>query len=235
MSEHFTLTAETRSDVGKGASRRLRRDADKIPAIIYGANKPATSLSLIHKDVVKALQHEAFFSSILGIVIDGKKEKAILKDIQRHPYKPRILHIDFMRISASEKITMHVPLHFIGEEQAAGVKDGGVVAKHMTELEISCLPADLPEHIEVDITNLELDQSIHISAISLPSNVELTHAIEDDAHDHPVVGISIPKVAPEPEEETASAETEEAAAEEGTEESATAEADEQGTDEQAKE
>ena len=201
MSEQFTLTASNRSDLGKGASRRLRREADQVPAIIYGAGQPSVALSLTHKDILKALEHEAFFSSILSLVIEGKAEKAVLKDIQRHPSKPRILHMDFMRVSASEKLTMQVPLHLVGEETAVGVKQGGgAISKQLTELEIKCLPADLPEYIEVDINTLGLDETLHISHIKLPNGVELATPIEDDAHDHAVVSIITPKVAAEPEE-----------------------------------
>jgi large subunit ribosomal protein L25 len=201
MSDTFLLNAELRSDLGKGASRRLRRLADQVPAVIYGAKKPPQTLSLVHKDILKVLQHEAFFSSILTIEIDGKKEKAILKDMQRHPSKPRILHMDFMRISATDKMTMNVPLHFIGEDIAAGVKEGGMVSKLITELEVKCLPSNLPESINIDITNLEINGSIHISAITLPKGVELAHVIEDEAHDQLVVAINVQRVAEEIDEE----------------------------------
>lgn len=197
MSEQFILKAELRQNVGKGASRRLRREADLIPAIVYGAKKAPQNLTLVHKDVAKCAESESFFSSIIGLEIDGKKEKAILKDIQRHPHKARILHIDLLRVSATEKLTMNVPLHFIGEDVAIGVKEGGMVNKLMTELEVECLPANLPESIDIDISGLEIDASIHISAIKLPTGVELAHAIEDDAHDHPVVSISVLRVAEE--------------------------------------
>ncbi len=197
MSEQFILTANSRSDLGKGASRRLRREADAVPAIIYGAGKPAATLSFTHKEILKVIEHEAFFSSIVGIVIDGKTEKAILKDLQRHPSKASILHMDFMRVSASEKLTLNVPLHFIGEKEAPGVKEGGVVTRHLSELEVKCLPANLPEYIEIDISELALDAALHISHIKLPTGVELATAIEDEAHDHSVVSISLPKVAEE--------------------------------------
>lgn len=206
MSEQFVVKAELRQDVGKGASRRLRREANLIPAIIYGANKPAQNVTVVHKDIIKFAQNEAFFSSILSLDVNGKKEKAILKDMQRHPNKAIILHMDFMRVSATEKLTMHVPLHLIGEEEAKGVKEGGVVTKHMTELDVKCLPADLPESIDIDITDLALDGSIHISGIKLPAGVELLHPIEDDAHDHPVVSIAEPKIIEEPEENEAAPE-----------------------------
>jgi large subunit ribosomal protein L25 len=192
MSEHFTVKAQSRQDVGKGASRRLRHEADLIPAIIYGASKPAQTLSLIHKDIAKLCEHESFFSTIITVEVDGKAEKAILKDMQRHPSKPRILHVDFMRVSAKDKLTMYVPVHFIGEEKSVGVKAGGVVTRHMVEFEIRCLPADLPESIDIDISELPLDHAIHLSDIKLPKGVEFLHPVTDDAHDHPVVSIAEP-------------------------------------------
>lgn len=201
MSDQFILTATSRSDLGKGASRRLRREADAVPAIIYGADKPAVTLSFAHKEILKAAEHEAFFSSILNIVIDDKTEKAILKDLQRHPSKARILHMDFMRISATEKLTMQVPLHLVGEEKAPGVKEGGVITKHISELEVRCLPADLPEYIEIDVSELALDAALHISHIKLSQGVELATPIEDDAHDHSVISITTPKVTNEVESE----------------------------------
>ena len=197
MSEQFTLLAERRTDVGKGASRRLRREQNSIPAIIYGGGKTAETLTLAHKDVLQALQYEAFFSSILSIQINGNKkdEKVILKAMQRHPSKTRILHMDFLRVSASEKLTLNVPLHLVGEDVAIGVKqDGGIINKQLGELEVKCLPANLPEYIEVDVSQLRIEQAIHISDIKLPKGVELATAIEDDAHDHAVVSIVMPKI-----------------------------------------
>ena len=194
-SKKFTLNATLRATKGKGASRRLRRTEDLIPAIMYGAGEAPTMISLPHGEIEKATAHEAFFSSILNINLAGKPLQAIIKDMQRHPFKPRILHADFMRINANEKITMHIPLHFIGETMAPGVKDGGIVSKHFVELEVKCLPINLPEYIEVDISALNLEQGIHLTQIKLPQGVELAHAIADDDHDQVVVNISAPRTA----------------------------------------
>jgi large subunit ribosomal protein L25 len=207
MSEHFTLNADIRSDLGKGASRRLRRLEDKVPGIIYGAHKPAQNLSLSHSELLKVLKHEAIFSSIIKLVVNGKPEKAILRDLQRHASKPRLLHIDFQRVSEKEKLHMHVPLHFMGEERAPGIKEhSGILNKSFVELEILCLPSNLPEYIEVDISMLDIDQSIHLSEIKLPKGVELAHAIEDAEHDLAVISIIKPRVVEETTEAPVAAE-----------------------------
>ena len=201
MSGQFELTAELREDKGKGASRRLRRLADQIPAIIYGGDKDPQPLSLIRKDLEKALENEAFYSHILTLKVDGKAESVILKAVQRHEYKPKINHLDFLRVNMSEKITMNVPLHFINEDVAPGVKQGGGVISHvMTEAEISCLPTDLPEYLEVDLCETELDQSVHLSQIKTPKGVTLL-ALHDD-NDPTIATIHKPKVAAEEPETT---------------------------------
>ena len=186
----FTLNAKNRGDLGKGASRRLRRLADEIPAVIYGGNKDPQSISLLHKDLSHALENEAFFSHVIGLSIDGKAEDVILKDVQRHPAKARILHADFLRINKKQKLNVKVPLHFINEDTSVGVKmQGGAVSHSMSELDITCLPGDLPEYIEVDLAEVELEQIVHISDIKLPKGVEsvaLSHGMD---HDLPVAAI----------------------------------------------
>lgn len=212
MSAIFELSAAARKDVGKGASRRLRRDQGLVPAIIYGAEQPAQSVTLPHKDVLKALQHEAFYSHILTLTVDNKAEKVVLKDLHRHPVKPIILHMDFQRVSSKQKLHMNVPIHFINEEVAPGVKDGGVFSHSMKEVEIVCFPADLPEYIEVDMGALELNENVHLSDVKAPKGVEFV-AIEHDENPA-IASIHLPKVV---EEETVAEEEvldgEEAAAE----------------------
>ncbi len=154
MAAEFELNAETRADLGKGASRRLRLHADLVPAIIYGAGKDPQSLSIPHKDLMKATENEAFFSHILTINVGGEKQSAIIKDLQRHPSKVRIMHADFQRILLDQAITVEVPFHFLNEESCVGVKTGGGQISHnMTQITISCLPGNLPEYIEVDLEN----------------------------------------------------------------------------------
>ncbi len=189
MSNEFVVTAEPRSDQGKGASRRLRR-AGKVPAILYGAGKEPIPLSVDHNRLLRQLENEAFYSHILTIDIEGRKEQAILKDMQRHPAKPFIQHLDFMRVSAGEKIRVNVPLHFVGGDVAPGVKIGGGIVTHtVTEVEINCLPKDLPEYIEVDLSGLELGQSLHLSDIKLPKGVELVQLLQGEEHDVAIAAI----------------------------------------------
>jgi len=197
MSTDFTLHAKGREDTGKGASRRLRRLAAEIPAIVYGGKKTPAQVSLIHKDVMKALENEAFYSHIIALDIDGSSEDVILKDVQRHPAKNVILHMDFLRVNKTTQLQTKAPLHFINEDICAGVKlGGGIIAHTMTELEITCLPKDLPEYIQVDMAEVELGQTLHISDLVLPKGVESVALSHGPDHDLPVVTINKPKAAP---------------------------------------
>lgn len=194
--KQFELVAEPRSDVGKGASRRLRRSG-KIPGVVYGHGVEAKSITLGHDEVFHQLEHEAFYSHILTLKLDKETTKVVLKDLQRHPYKQNILHIDLQQISESEKLTMRVPIHFINEEKSAGVKSGGMVNHIMNDLEIHCLPKDLPEFIEVDLLEVELGSSVHLSDLKLPEGVESLAAIHGDDMDSPVVSIVQPRAVEE--------------------------------------
>jgi large subunit ribosomal protein L25 len=213
MSAIFELNAKARHAKGKGASRRLRKE-ELVPGIVYGAGKPAESVTFMHGDLLKALQHEAFYSHILTLHIDGKPEKAVVKDIQRHPFKPKIVHMDFLRIDATHKINMHVPLHFHGEEDAPGVAVAkGHLTKYIMDIEIRCLPANLPEFITADVSKLGLDESLHLTQLALPEGVEFAHKIEDEAHDPVIASIHMPRGSAEDEAEEAAAEAAEEAAE----------------------
>jgi large subunit ribosomal protein L25 len=194
MSMKFELEAQARENVGKGASRRLRH-ANKVPAIVYGAGEAAIALTLEHNQLSHAVSNEAFYSRILTLKVEGKDEKVILKAMQRHPAKPRITHLDFLRVRADQKLRMHVPLHFIGADKAPGVKQGGVFSHNISDVEVSCLPADLPEFIEVDVGHFELNHVLHLTELTLPKGVELAalaHGVE--GHDLPVVALHIPRV-----------------------------------------
>lgn len=180
MSEAIKLNAIARKDVGKGASRRLRH-ADLVPAIIYGGEAEPVQVTLEGKAVRKALESEAFYSQIVTLEVEGAEQPVILKDLQRHPAKEFAMHMDFLRVDATHAINTHVPLHFINEEACAAVKAGGIVSHTRVEVEIKCLPADLPEFIEVDMGEVELGGHIHLSNLTLPAGVELVaHDLAQD-------------------------------------------------------
>lgn len=192
--EDFILNAEVREDAGKGASRRLRRLAGRIPGIVYGGTKKPTNISIEHKELVRHLEQESFYSHIITLKIGDKSENVILKDLQRHPAKTALLHADFMRVLKTKPITVSVPLHFLNEEICKGVKVGaGTISHTMTQLEVSCLPADLPEFIEVDLTDVDLGQILHISDLKLPKGVESVALSHGADHDLPVVTVNKPK------------------------------------------
>ena len=206
MAHSFEFKVKNREKMGTRDAKRLRRKQKQVPAIIYGAKQPEEYITLSHNDVIVALSNEAVYSHILTLKFDNSKtEKVVLKDIQRDPgSQVKLLHLDFLRISAKEKLTMVVPLHFLNQETAPGVKtQGGTVSHLMNEIEISCLPYDLPEYIEVDIGQLQLNESVHISQITLPKGVTLATPIQDETHDLPVVTIFMPKIEKEPEPEAA--------------------------------
>ena len=209
MSEEFDLVAEIREDQGKGASRRLRHQG-KVPAIIYGAGRPPRQLAFDHNRVMQQLENESFYSSILSIKVGEKSQAAIVKDIQRHPAKNRVMHMDFQRIVDDVKIKMNVPIHYLNTETAEGVKTGGgSVSQLITDIEVSCLPKDLPEYFEVDIEHLELDEMMHLSDIKLPEGVEIPQLAQGPENDHAIVSIHIIKAAPIEEDEVEAVEGEE--------------------------
>lgn len=167
----FEINATARSVQGTGASRRLRR-AGRTPAVVYGAGQDAVAIELDHNDVFYKLRNEAFHSSVLSLSVEGKAEKVVLRSAQFHPFKPLVLHVDFQRVAEDQAIKVKVPFHFINGEISPGVKlNGCIVARLMTEAEVSCLPSQLPEFIEVDLGHLEKDQAIHLSEVTLPEGV----------------------------------------------------------------
>ncbi len=195
MSNEFQLFAESRSDMGKGASRRLRRLQERVPGIIYGGKDEPQMISVELRELKKALETEAFYSHVLTLKLDGSEVQAVLRDMQRHPAKGHPMHVDFLRVDKTHKITMNVPLHFTNEESSIGVKkQGGEIQHNIAEVEISCLPQNLPEFIEVDMAAAELDTIIHLSDLKLPKGVELTQLALGDDHDQPVAAVHAPKV-----------------------------------------
>jgi large subunit ribosomal protein L25 len=216
MSDQFEINAEVREDMGKGASRRLRRLADQVPAIIYGGKKDPQPLTLIRKDLEKALENEAFYSHVLTINVGKGKEKAILKDLQRHPARDSVMHADFLRVDDKTMVKVHVPIHFLNEDNCHGVKvEGGMIQHQATDVEVQCLPGDIPEYLEVDMLNVQTGQIVHLSEISLPEGVTSMALALGEDHDLAIASVNAPKGTADDDEEAAPAED---AGEEGEEE-----------------
>ncbi|MCW8275727.1 50S ribosomal protein L25/general stress protein Ctc [Pseudomonas sp. PCH199] len=189
----FTLNAEVRSDLGKGASRRLRRLASLVPAVVYGGEKAPESISMLAKEVAKLLENEAAYSHIIELNVGGTKQNVVIKALQRHPAKGHVMHADFVRVVAGQKLTATVPVHFINEEAPA--KKGGEISHVVADIEVSCLPKDLPEFIEVDLANAEIGSIIHLSDLKAPQGVEFVALAHGD--DKAVANVHAPRVAPE--------------------------------------
>jgi len=179
MSAKFEVNAQLRQDTGKSASRRLRRQG-LVPAIVYGADQEPEMISLVHNELVRHLEYEAFYSQVLDLKVGSKAEEVVIKDLQRHPAKPFVLHVDFQRVRALEKIRKTIPLHFLNEDNAKGVKLGGMVSRKLTEIEVICLPKDLPWNVEIDLLEMEIGNIVHLSEIPLPEGVALARAPDPD-------------------------------------------------------
>ncbi|NQZ24963.1 MAG: 50S ribosomal protein L25/general stress protein Ctc [Colwellia sp.] len=192
MTDLLTLEAEVRTDLGKGASRRLRH-ADKVPAILYGENKESVSLTLAHKDVFRAQQEETFYTQVLTLNIAGEPVECLIKDMQRHPFKQLVMHLDFIRIDANHVVHAKTAIHFINEDEAA--KSGANIAHHMNEIAITCLPKDLPEFITIDLAGLKLGQTLHLSDVTFPAGVTSDELAKGEEHDLAVVSSKAPKAA----------------------------------------
>lgn len=201
MTNKFELQASARSTIGKGIARRMRRQQDLMPAVIYGGDSNPVLINMVHNDVVTALKNESFFSHILTIQLENTQEQVIIKEIQRHPYKNLIMHMDFQRVKTNEEIHMNVPLHIIGAEDCPGVKAGGVISHNMNEVEIKCLAKDLPEYINVDVSTLNLDESIHLSQLDIPKTLQIVALTHGENHDFAVV--SVHQIKQQPVAETA--------------------------------
>jgi large subunit ribosomal protein L25 len=203
MKMSFELTAEPREAQGKGASRRLRKTG-QVPAVLYGGHTDPANLSLNHQKLLVALDNEKFYSSIIGITIGDKKQAVILKDLQRHPAKHQVLHVDLQRVLDNEKIRMTIPLHFVGASAAPGVKtQGGIVSHLLNDVEVLCLPKDLPEYLQVDMSAMSINDMKRLSDIPLPTGVELV--LLSHGHDEAVASIHHPRAAEEAEAATATA------------------------------
>jgi len=195
MSQKFELSAELRTDVGKGASRRLRRAGEKVPGIVYGGGDVPQPIVVGARALGRAIEDDTFFSHILTLTIDRKPGQVIARDMQMHPATGKPLHIDFQRVVADQELTIDVPVHFINEEECVGVKtEKGLLSHNMVEVEITCLPANLPEYIEVDVANLHIGDAIHLSELKLPEGVEVTAfrgLDEEEMAEHDSVVVSV--------------------------------------------
>lgn len=219
MSDTIELTAEIRTTVGKGASRRLRRLEDKVPAIIYGGKADAQMLTLSANELFKAMQFETFYSQVLNVIIDGKTEQAVVRDLQRNPANERVQHVDFQRVSADREINVNVPLHFINEESCVGVKmQSGTLTRTLTEVEISCLPANLPEYIEVDMAEVESGSSVHLSDLVIGEGVTIVALTFGADRDIPVASVTAKRGGGEAEDDEEAPAEEAAAADDAAEE-----------------
>ena len=211
MSQSIELNASLRTELGTGASRRLRRPGEQLPGIIYGGNEAPQPVTLNANEFGKAMQQEAFLSQIVNVKVDGTEQQALVRDLQLHPVNEKVLHVDFLRVEADRPIQTNVPLHFVNESKCVGVRTGGgSIAHNLVDVEVSCLPKDLPEFIEVDLVELELGQALHLSDLSLPEGVTLVALGYGDDHDIPVVSVQPPRggTAEAEEEEEAAAEEE---------------------------
>ena len=187
MAKTHEIAAQARNDEGKGASRRLRR-ASFVPAVVYGAGQPAQSIQIEHNTILLAAKHEWFFSSMLDLNVDGKVQKVLVRDWQKHPFKQQMLHMDFLRINENEAIRVNVPIHFLNQEKSPAGKTAGVVISHnLNEVQIACLPKDLPEFIELDLADLKPGDIVHLSQLKLPANVEIPELHLGADHDVAVV------------------------------------------------
>ena len=212
----IVLNAEMRDDMGKGASRRLRH-ANKLPAIVYGAGKDPENLTLEQKEVQYHLQNEAFYTQVLELNVGGKKQDVLLRDLQHHPYRHDVLHMDLQRVEAKKEVHVNVPLHFINEDVAPGVKtEGGAISHVVTEVVLACLPKDIPEFIDVDLGELHMGEIVHLSDLKMPAGVEVLALRQGEEHDSAIASIHARKVAEEEHEEVEAAP--EAAAEPETKE-----------------
>ncbi len=230
MAEQIVLEVEARDGLGTGASRRLRREADMVPGILYGGADAPAPIALSYRTLTRAMQQEAFFSQVLDVALNGEHCQAVLRELQRHPATDRVLHVDLLRIQADRPIQIAVPLHFVNEDKCLGVRTGGgTITRNMIELEVSCLPGDLPEHIEIDLEPLDVGHSVHLSELAVPDGVTIVALAHGADRDAAVVSVQIPRGGLLDEEEELAAEGEEGVGDEAA--AGEGDADASGSDE----
>ena len=228
MSANFIVEAEVRTGSGTAASRRARRNG-QVPVVVYGGGEDEQYLLVDHNKIIRQLDVEAFHSALVQLKVEDDLQRAVLRDVQMHPYKQQVMHLDFQRVSRKDKITMTIPLHFIGEEEAPGVKlDSGIMAHSMTSVDVFCLATDLPEYIEVDVSALGMGESVHLGEVKLPEGVEFASTVQESDMELSVASVLAPKIQQVAEEE----EVEEAAEGEAAEEADAPAAEEGGDSEE---
>ena len=233
MSEQIFLNAELRQRLGTNKNREIRREDRMVPAVIYGNEEESKNIKVPLNEIAKASMDENFFTQVLLIKLEGNEEKVVHKELQREPEKGKFLHADFQRVSRKTKLKVVLPIKVFGEEECLGIKEGGVLTRNLVEIEVACLAGNIPESLDIDITNLELDQSIRLTEISLPDGVEIPGL--DEEHDQQVLNVQIPKIIEEPEEELASETDDEESEAETSSEASDDAASEEGAEEASEE
>ncbi|MCY4143576.1 MAG: 50S ribosomal protein L25/general stress protein Ctc [Gammaproteobacteria bacterium] len=194
MADLLTIDVVERDAVGSAKVRRLRRSNDLVPGIVYGGDQPPKYFSMEYRRIAKVLDDEAFFSRVLNLSLDGKSEQVVLRELQRHPATEKVIHMDFLRVSEDRELQVSIPFHFINEENCVGVKlNGGMISVNLTEIEVSCLPRDLPERIEIDMESLDVGDAVHLSDLELPSGVSLVALSHGDDRDDQIVNVHMPR------------------------------------------
>ena len=202
MADLLNVNVVQRDGVGTANARRTRRLVDQVPGVVYGGSEPPVHFLMEYRRVAKALEQEAFYSQVLNLSLGGKDEKVVLRELQRHPATEKVIHIDFLRVQEDRELHVSVPFHFINEEACVGVKlHGGVIARNLTEIEISCLPKDLPEYFEIDLEPMEVGDAIHLSDLTLPEGVAIVALMHGDDRDDQIVGVHLPRGTAADEEE----------------------------------
>ncbi len=215
MASALTLGVESRQNTGTSSSRKIRNHENKVPGVLYGGTQPAVFFSVQYRHVSKALQDEAFFSQLIDLDIDGKTERVVLRELQRHPASDKVIHIDFMRVSDDRELQISVPIHFLNSENCPGVKlQGGVLSRNLTEIQVSCLPKDIPAHLAVDMTDVEVGTVIHLSDLTLPEGVSIVSLALGEEYDTTVAAVHLPRGTTTDEDEDEESEEEEAARDE---------------------
>ena len=219
MPDLMTIDASQRDEVGTSKARRIRRQRDQVPGVVYGSGEEPIHFLIDYRHIAKAVEDEAFFSQVLSLTLGDKPIQVVLRELQRHPSTERVVHVDFLRVQEDRELQVSIPFHFLNEESCVGVRlNGGMVSKNLTEVQVSCLPRDLPEFIEIDLEELDIGDAVHLSDIELPPGVSFVVLAQGDGRDDQIVNVHMPRGMVLDEEEEELVETEEGEEEEETSE-----------------